>query len=333
MFYRAPVLILAFNRPDLFYATLCRLFKYSFSDVWVSVDGPRPTNPDDTLAISAIHDLCKCFQLPNSRLRFAEVNQGCRNGVIAGISWFFKHNFNGIIIEDDVEIDNNYLLRMSTLLLQNSDNPNIFSVSSHSAIAFTEPNFAPTDFVLSPMCRVWGWASWADRWQKHLNLLTRFKDASIIQIYTSIPQLYRSLNAANLISMCKNRVIDTWDYEWNFTHILYQAYSITPCSNFCLNHGFRPDATHTLVAESVPWSTISHYPIDSVSTVLSLSQFPAAMPRNINAIASICNECGFPLIANNYLQDLKFFKHLISLSFRYLRQILHREILIKLRSS
>lgn len=320
MLYRAPILILAFNRPDLFYATLSRLIKYGFSDVWVSVDGPRPMNTQDSLAISEIYNICINFQIPSECKRFVPVNQGCRNGVLAGITWFFKHNQSGIIIEDDVEIDINYLYKMSSLLRQHTDDRHIFSVSSHSEISQLDTSYAPTDFVLSPMCRVWGWATWSDRWQKHLSLLSKFKEVSIRHIYYSIPKPYRSQTTANLISLCSSRTIDTWDYEWNFSHILSSAYSITPCANFCLNHGFRADATHTVAEHQVPWSEYNRYPMHSVCGGQgSPPSYPSILENKL-ITNSICNECGFPLVANYILEDLKFLKHLCSRFFNQLRR-------------
>lgn len=304
-----PILLLAFNRPDLVKQSLERLRESSAKNLWISVDGPRNGNTSDAEANLEIKEICRYFAIKNSQMRFGNVNEGCRDGVISGISWFFQHVDAGIILEDDIEVDDGYLRVMGQLLEDRRDDLSVFSISSHSNVNSKDKSYHPHELVMMPMCRVWGWATWSDRWQKHVRLLESCSQKKLISFFLSMPWKYRAVNNARMLMLCREKIIDTWDYEWNFTHIFFNGRSVTPCTNYCRNHGFRADATHTLDAMNQPWTTCEVYPSDLHDDQKAL---PIINEVEKDIIQNVAQECGFqyePNVAKEYLAALK---HMLS---------------------
>ena len=299
-------LVIGFNRSDLLEDSLNRLQNFGKSNIWVSIDGPRPGNTRDQEENRKIKKILEKFSIPINQCQISCLNLGCRNGVIKAITWFFDHNDSGIILEDDIEIDDSYLFCMQYILENFHDNPDVFSISSHSELAGSYPPRQANELVSMPVCRVWGWAGWRRSWLKHLEILNLTQSYNLRRIYSLIPKTHRTFDAALRIYQCKNNIFDTWDYEWNLSHLLCQASSITPCNNFCLNHGFGDNATHTLDSSGCPWSTINSY--DSSALNSSIFSISNAATDEINAIVS---KCGFPISQDLMKENIKLYKHQI----------------------
>ena len=304
-----PILLLAFNRPDLVKQNLERLRGSGATNIWISVDGPRNENTSDTEANQEIQAICKHFSIERSRQRFESVNQGCRDGVISGISWFFQHVDAGIILEDDVEIDSGYLRVIEQLLKAHRDDMSVYSISSHGNLSNNQKDYLPHELVMMPMCRVWGWGTWKDRWQRHVELLEIFSQKNLLEYFLSIPWKYKSLNTARMLMLCREKIIDTWDYEWNFTHVFYSGNSVTPRGNYCRNHGFRADATHTVDAANQPWTAYEDYPSDWYD-----DQKPIPINESVEkeVIQTGVEECGFQYEPNAPREFLATVKHMLS---------------------
>ena len=298
-FKNLPILVLGFNRPKLFNDCLKRLKSYELINIWVSIDGAR--NKLDYLKIQEIKDCCRLHKIKKDQILLNEKNYGCRNGVNKGITWFFKKNLKGLVIEDDIEIDKDYIKKINFLLEEFKDNEEIFSISSHYEFLDKVNNNKENDnikFFKSPLCRVWGWATWQDRWDKHLFINKVHLSSNPITCFFALPKPYRTANTALTLSLCISGDIDTWDYEWNFTHVFLAAYSLTPLGIFSLNHGFNESATHTKFGK-MPWETMDNI-IDK-----NLNESSQIIEISDNKILNICSSAGFNITNNWRIEFIK----------------------------
>lgn len=101
-----PVLILAYNRYEKFHRCINSLHKHGIRKIFLSIDGPKSNN--DLINQEKIYNFCfdnkLDLQLKIQKLKY---NHGCRKGPLKGITWFFRENKYGIILEDDVIISRN----------------------------------------------------------------------------------------------------------------------------------------------------------------------------------------------------------------------------------
>ena len=290
------ILLIGFNRSDLISKSIKRLKKIDEAELWISIDGPRKYNQKDLIEINKIKEICFIEKIPKKNYKFNKKNLGCRKGVIDAISWFFSKVNYGLIIEDDIELDKDYIFQINFFLKKYSKEKRISSISSHNSINYPEKLRANQDFYLMPFCRVWGWATWKDRWENHIKLTKKLEEFSLIRIFFTTPIKYRKFNTALIIWKCVNNKFDTWDFEWNYFHILNNHKSITPKGFHILNHGFSKDATHTTMGKP-PWTQMDKFKfcdkqiIDIKETI------------NFNLEKFISSECGLP-IQENYLLEV-----------------------------
>ena len=253
--FDTAILIITYNRPDLCIELIEDLHKNGYNNIWVTIDGPK--HIEDKLKQKEIQEYMDTAMLPTSKKNKFGINYGCRDGVINGITWFFKNNKEGIVIEDDVRIDKAYIENMGRLLKVNEKDKSIFSISSHYDYTVIKENYTVKEEMImrSPLCRVWGWATWADRWDRHLNYLETDKMQSKLGIFLGLPKTIRTKELSLRIFACKYGHMKAWDYEWNLTHVKKKAYSLTPNKMYSVNKGFRADGTHTING-APPWDIL-----------------------------------------------------------------------------
>ena len=108
---KTAILVIVYNRPDLARSVIASLATVSPAKIYVAADGPNPLVP---------HDIDRCNQTRalfverrnefitwscQLNTLFQESNLGCRAGVTAALDWFFDHEEEGIVLEDDIVAD------------------------------------------------------------------------------------------------------------------------------------------------------------------------------------------------------------------------------------
>src|SRR4051794_30044340 len=98
----APVLFLAFARPDLLAEVIKAASQAGPRDVWVAIDGPREGHPDDVELGGQVREVAEDIEwASNLRIKAEPRNLGLGRGVVSGISWALAHTKELIILEDD----------------------------------------------------------------------------------------------------------------------------------------------------------------------------------------------------------------------------------------
>ena len=235
-----PTLILGYNRFDKFTRCIKTLKEQGIKKIYVCIDGPK--NDFDIESQEKIIDFCLNNKLHlDINLKKLDKNYGCRLGPIKGISWFFQENKYGVIFEDDVIVSRKCLEIFSTLLEKHLFDENVMSISSFNE--FT--NKRVESIYEIPVWRSWGWATWANKWKIHLKFSNSIKDFNIWQIYNLLPEEFRLIETAELLKSCQLNLMDAWDYEFNFSHIVNKKKSLTIGGINNYVYGFDDFATHT----------------------------------------------------------------------------------------
>ena len=241
-----PVLVLGYNRFDKLTRCISTLEKQGLRNIYVSIDGPK-NDYDKNIQKKIINFCSRRTAELDIKLKNLDKNYGCRNAPIKGISWFFEENKYGVILEDDVIVSKKCIQLFSYLLEKNSFQKDVMSISSFNE--FTNKEIESIYSV--SVFRSWGWATWAEKWKLHLEFSKKIKDFSIWQIYNLLPEELRSINTAEIIKSCQLNLLDAWDYEFNFSHIVNNKSSITLGGINNYVYGFDDSATHTSNIENV----------------------------------------------------------------------------------
>lgn len=308
---KLPFLILAYNRFDKFERCINTLHSQGIKEIFVSIDGPQ--NILDKKNQLKIYEFCNenKFEL-NIKINQLNKNYGCRLGPIEGITWFFKNNEYGVILEDDVIISKK-CIEIFSFLLNEDSYKDCMSISSFNE--FTNKKIE--SIYAMPVWRSWGWAGWAYKWEKYLSFSNKIKNYNLLQLYNLLPFEFRSIETAKLVKASQLDLLDAWDYEFNFTHVVNKKFSITlgGINNFV--YGFDRSATHTIDENSsgIDFSLFKEREIDHNELIKDRFKF----------YRPILKKCGFKYsYKKNRFSDIEVFFKCIIYTFIFRLRIIKR---------
>ena len=215
-------------------------------NVYVAVDGPKISRKFDIQKVSDVRQLVSATAWPGkTKFLFRENNLGCRRGVAEAITWFFKNEDEGIILEDDCLPDESFFPFCEELLSAYRDNPNIGVISGTNFFPPRSGNLPSFTFCRYP--HIWGWATWKSAWEHYDNDLTGWKSDAQRTILRGVSGRSKKFvkHWDSLLRKVDSGEIDTWDYIWTFSLWKEQKLTVLPSRNLVHNSGFGQGATHT----------------------------------------------------------------------------------------
>lgn len=244
-----PLLLIAFNRPDLFEQLLGRLRETRPQRIYVAIDGPRAGHPTDAQRVQETRELIQTIDWTNDvHTLIQDTNLGCGLGVSTALTWFFDHEERGIILEDDILPRETFFDFCSELLDRYEADEHVLAISGC--------NFVPPEFQTRPQLpyrfsrvpHIWGWASWRRAWALHrLDISGWNQDLSLRKLWKCVDGspggfLFWKAN----FDLIARHEIDTWDYQLTFAGFSQGALTATSNVNLVDNIGWGTDATHTV---------------------------------------------------------------------------------------
>jgi hypothetical protein len=253
---KTPILLIIFNRPETTKEVFAAIRNARPSRLFIAADAPRPNHPTDeerskqTREVIATVDWpCEVFTL------LRDSNRGCGLGVSEAINWFFEHNEEGIILEDDCVPHPDFFTFSTAMLNRYRDDKKIISING-SNLGY-QPNESYS-YTFSRFMNMWGWATWKDR---AFAIDYKMEEWRLLKhpfywIYMHVRQnlLDFDLNWYRLWKYKFDFVAKdqnfTWDWQWIFYQIKNKKLSIVPAFNLVTNIGFNENATHTFSKEN-----------------------------------------------------------------------------------
>jgi hypothetical protein len=249
---REAVLLLAFNRPD----TTARVFEQIRSArpprLYVAVDGPRRSRAAEAALCAEVRRIASAVDWPcELRTRFREENLGCKRRVSDAIDWFFSNEERGIVLEDDCLPSASFFTYCETLLERFRDDARVFAIQGTFFGASPMPE---SSYLFSKMFHMWGWASWADRWEA-----VRIEPLDVPGIRRALAEdLWQGRSSwirdywLDTVAHQATGEVDSWGYPVMFHCFRERLFNVTPTTNLVLNIGTGESATRTVELDGGP---------------------------------------------------------------------------------
>lgn len=242
----SAVLFLVFNRPDTTERVFEAIRQAKPPRLYVSADGPRSHVPGEVEKSAEVRQIVSNVDWPcEVHTRFNGGNMGCKLGVSSAIDWFFEHEEEGIILEDDILPDPSFFPYCDALLEKYRDNENVAMISGCNLIS--NHIDLDTSYFFSRYCHIWGWATWRRSWNLYDVNMNDWPDWSHEGGLKQVSD--GSLNFENywrdIFQQTYLGAVDTWDYQWVFRCWRHGGLSILPTTTLVENIGFGDGATHT----------------------------------------------------------------------------------------
>ena len=239
--YNISILILTYNRPHHLSKLLRNLKKISPKKIYISCDGPK--NSFDKKKILLIKK--KISQISHKTkvlTNFFKNNQGIRLAPQKGITWFFKKEKMGIILEDDCIPTILFFQYMKYLLLKCKNNRKIFAISGYNHLGKT--NFGEGSYFLSNYFLCWGWATWRRSWiVSSKNLKSYLKENNFKSLKNKFENNIEFRYWKKTITNVYEEKTKTWDIQFMASMWRKKSFCLLPNMNMVKNIGFDDCST------------------------------------------------------------------------------------------
>ncbi len=239
---KTAILFLIFKRLDVTKQVFAAIRQAKPSRLYIAADGARLGHNNESEKVKAVKEyvLSKIDWDCEVKTLFREKNLGCKVAISDAIGWFFEHEEMGIILEDDCLPSHSFFWFCQELLDKYQNDMRIWNIGgTNNQDKFIKGD---DDYYFTNYSQIWGWASWANRWQKYDVELSQISNASFIN--NIIESKKEVEHWVNIFWKQKAKILDSWSYQWLFTIWLNKGISITPYTNLVSNIGFGSEAVH-----------------------------------------------------------------------------------------
>ncbi len=230
------IAFIIFNRPKYTQKVFDEIKKARPQKLFVIADGPR--TPEEAIRCKAARKIIDQVDWDcEVHKNYSPTNLGCKMRVASGISWFFEHVEEGIILEDDCVPDPTFFGFASDMLERYRDNAKIMMVAGSNSLS----DYAIKDsYIFSKYFAIWGWATWRRAWQKYdLTMQTWPSKKRSGFLNTVYVEKYMVEHTTKLFDQAYNGEVDTWDTQWFYACLVSGGYSIVPKGNLISNIGIE----------------------------------------------------------------------------------------------
>jgi len=273
---KSPVLFVIFKRVDTTQKVFERIREAQPPRLYIAADGPRPDRQGEEEQCAATRMVVENIDWPcEVHHLYRDKNLGCGEGVSSAITWFFEHEEEGIILEDDILPHLDFFKYCDEMLERYRGNDKIKCICGSNA--FYEEIKYPYSYYFSHYMMVWGWATWRRTWKEYDRSLKSISREEAFDEISRLPVKKGSkLKAQEIFDvMTSESPIDTWDYQLFFSILHHKGLTVIPISNLCKNIGFgHVDAIHTVQSSDKIESHVvkSCYPIEHPQVIKESKQ-------------------------------------------------------------
>lgn len=231
----SPIAIFCFDRPkhlDVLLNSLTKNVEFKDSTVYFFQDGYKEnTNLTDWHGIKDVIEKY-CSNISHFHI-ISNVNKGCDQSEIDGVTFVLNKHKSVIVLEDDLIVSRTFLNYMNSGLQIFVDNKNVTSIN---AFSYNINEDLPQYFFIkggNPL----GWATWDRAWEFFINdgnyLYKKLKETKSLKDY----------DFGGSVDLLKSNKY--WDVKWYASQYLIGGLGLFPNHSFTYHAGFDQTATHS----------------------------------------------------------------------------------------
>ena len=273
--FDTAVLFLVFNRPDVTQRVFEAIREAKPTRLYIAADGARKDKNGEVEKVNKVREIVKSVGwVCEVKTLFRDENLGCKKAVSGAIDWFFQHEEQGIILEDDCLAHQDFFIFCENLLEKYKNDERV-SVITGNNFQYGRKR-GEDSYYFSKYFHCWGWAAWRRSWQMRDMNIDFWPQWKISESWKKkFPDSVERKYWGNIFEQMYEQKIDSWGYPFLASLWFKGGLTATPNVNLVSNIGFGPDSTHTASTNS---------PQSNVKTS-SLGDFrhPIVVVQNIQA--------------------------------------------------
>lgn len=243
---RGALLFIVFNRPEVTARTFATIRRARPPRLYVAADGPRAERPAEAGLCAATRAIATAVDWPCAvQTRFLPTNAGCKRAVESAVSWFFAHERQGIVLEDDMLADASFFPFVETLLDRYADDARIGVISGLNLLP-SGP--APAEsYAFSSYFHMWGWGTWRRVWEEHDPAMSAWpvaRDQGLLG-HALDGRRWGVRHWTRTFEKTWRGEIEAWDNALAFSLWRQGRANVIPSTNMVTNIGFGANATYS----------------------------------------------------------------------------------------
>lgn len=247
----APIVIFAFNRPDVFKQLIESLkanAEFSESEVYVYIDGVRDNKAGEKEKVEVVREIALSLTsckpgLPkpeNVHIQASEKNKGLAVSIIKGVSDVIEKYGKAIVFEDDLCLAPNCLKFMNEGLNKYENFKEIFSICGYTN-RFKVPEGYEYDTYIASRSSSWGWATWKDRWDK---VDWNLNDWESVRRNKKAFNKWGGSDCFHMLNSWHDGKTNSWAIRFCYAQFLNKSWSIFPIKSLIKNDGCDGNGTN-----------------------------------------------------------------------------------------
>lgn len=254
-----PILLILYNRNDTLKKVFSQIKKVKPKRLYIAADGPK--NIKDAVECDEARAIVSCVDWECEVLReYQKDNLGCDKHCFLAVSWFFEHEEEGIVLEDDCVPSISFFGFCSSLLKKYRDDDRIGHITG-SNFQFGIQR-GDGSYYFSNLTHVGGWAGWRRIWRNQ-NKVYDYKQFEKFDYLSNLPShapYFAYWNRHYELS-CRSQDVG-WDFKYAFMNLINSRLSIIPNANLVSNIGCFNKATHCV--DNYPFADIKIEELDEI---------------------------------------------------------------------
>lgn len=236
---KTPILLTIFNRIETTEKVFEAIKKVKPEKLYIAADGPRPNVETDILQCEETRKITESVDWPCQIFTlFKDGNLGVNYACTTALDWFFEHEEEGIILEDDCVPNADFFTFCANLLEKYRHDPRIMHIGG-SNLQFGNQR-GNASYYFSSIPTVWGWASWRRVWENYDPDMPKFEK---FEQENQTINLFPEKRIADWVNVKMRDVYEkkiiAWDYPLVFHIAINNGLCIVPNVNLVTNIGFN----------------------------------------------------------------------------------------------
>ncbi len=162
---RTPVLLVIFNRPKTTQLVFEAIRRAKPARLYIAADGPRKNVESDIKNCAEARKIVEQIDWDCAvQTLFRNGNVNCGRGPSSAFTWFFEHEEEGIILEDDCLPSQSFFWFCQELLEYYRDDTRVMHIGGNNFLnGWKKDN--DYSYYFSRSGHIWGWATWRRAWK------------------------------------------------------------------------------------------------------------------------------------------------------------------------
>lgn len=240
----APIVIFAFNRLDTLRTMVSSLLKnaeVAKSDLYVFVDGARPYKKGESEDVTRVRDYVKSIEgFRHLYCVFSDSNKGLGLSVITGVTEVINQYGKVIVLEDDLELSENFLSYMNQGLDYYKNYNDVFSVCGWGP-AIKKPLDYQYDYYFCVRSSSWGWGTWKEQWN---SVDWELKDWNQVRHNHKSFNKWGGSDCFGMLNGWRNGKNKSWAIRFVYAQFIQKKVSVFPFISMVDNKGFDGKGTN-----------------------------------------------------------------------------------------